>query len=446
METTIGLDIGTTSVKAVAADGDGNVIARAQVRHALRVPSADRLEHDPAEAWQAGVWAALRALGSPADLGVRAVNVSAMVPSFGAFDAAGQPLTPGLLYGDERGRRYKDPTGASDEGEWQAFLEWGVAAAPGAAHFWPAQAAANHALGGVGAIDTTCCATVSPVWFGTSWNASVIDGMGVAASQLPVVADLGAAVGRVSGTDAVLASGAIDAMGEGIVAGADEPGDVLVILGTTLIVWAVIDDWLEVPKLWTIPSMTVPKMLIGGPSNAGGLFLSWAAGLVPGEGLPADPARVPLWDPAVRGERVPVHDPDRRAGVHGLDLTHDAAACRRAAYEASGFAVRRMLDLAGDAGVLPVAPRRIVVTGGGVRVGQWVQAIADATALPTDVVAVPEGGALGSAWFARMAAGLEPGGMADAPRWARTSHRVDPDPAWAAACAARYPAWRAVAG
>jgi xylulokinase len=45
-EVTVGIDIGTTSVKAIAADGDGDVVARARVPHRLVVPTPDRLEHD----------------------------------------------------------------------------------------------------------------------------------------------------------------------------------------------------------------------------------------------------------------------------------------------------------------------------------------------------------------------------------------------------------------
>ena len=154
------------------------------------------------------------------------------------------------------------------------------------------------------------------------------------------------------------------------------------ILGSTLIVWAVIGDWREADGVWTVPHTAPGKVLIGGPSNAGGLFLNWVDRLLgpAGDdrarlgGLPADAARVPVWQPYLRGERVPFHDPDRRASLHDLDIGHDASAVRRAAYEASGFATRHLLDLGGS------EPRRIVATGGGVRDAAWVQALADATA------------------------------------------------------------------
>jgi xylulokinase len=110
---------------------------------------------------------------------------------------------------------------------------------------------------------------------------------------------------------------------------------------------------------------------------------------------------------------------------------------RRAAFEASGFVTRRILDLARQHH--GIEPRRLVASGGGTRVDDWVQAVADATALPIDCVAVPEGGALGSAWLARIAAGLEePTAMTEGRRWARVGRRVDPDPAWVEPMDRRY--------
>jgi xylulokinase len=73
-----------------------------------------------------------------------------------------------------------------------------------------------------------------------------------------------------------------------------------------------------------------------------------------------------------------------------------------------------------------------------------VQALADCTGLPVDCVAVPDGAALGSAFLARMAAGLETD-MRDARRWARTARRVEPDPRWTVAVKERYERFRELA-
>ena len=133
------------------------------------------------------------------------------------------------------------------------------------------------------------------------------------------------------------------------------------------------------------------------------------------------PDRVPVWLPYVRGERTPFEDHTLRSNIYGLDIGSGAEALERAAYEASGFVVRRMLERAG------VKPTRIVASGGGSRVTAWMAAVADATDLPVDTVAVPEGAALGAAYFARLAAGLE-SSLDDSTRWSAVgrTHRTGP--------------------
>ena len=156
--------------------------------------------------------------------------------------------------------------------------------------------------------------------------------------------------------------------------------------------------------------------------------------------LDVEPDDLPVWLPYVRGERTPLHRPDLRSSLHDAALHHDSAHLLRAAYEAAGFVVRHHLDLARPAGLVP---RRIVAAGGGTQSEAWMQALADCTDLPVEVVAVPEGAALGSAFVARCVAGLEPN-MTDARRWARTTRAVEPRPDWVAASQPRYERFRAL--
>ncbi|HVS67495.1 MAG TPA: FGGY family carbohydrate kinase, partial [Mycobacteriales bacterium] len=98
---TVGIDIGTTSVKALAVDGDATIVARARVPHDIHAPDVDVFEHDARQAWVDGPRKALDELGVSEFDGI---SVATMVPSFTAVDEAGMPFTPGLLYGDHRGR------------------------------------------------------------------------------------------------------------------------------------------------------------------------------------------------------------------------------------------------------------------------------------------------------------------------------------------------------
>lgn len=433
---TIGIDIGTTAVKAVAADEDGHVVARTRIPHQLQVPAADRLEHDADEAWRRGPLAAMGELGRPDAV---AVAVTAMVPSLTAVDDEGRSLTPGLLYGDSRGR---GPAGADTtflSGETVEFLRWTAREAPDAKGYWPAAAVANHALAGEAVLDNATASTTYPLFDGTEWSEDACADCGATADRMPRVELTGAAAGQLRDTDTVLAAGSVDALCEQLVAGAGRVGDVVVLCGTTLIVWTTIPEYREVPGLWTLPHITAGKFQIGGPSNAGGLFLGWVNDLVAEDNSTVDPGRVPVWSPYVRGERTPYFDPDRRAVLDSLDLTHGGASVRRAGYEASGFVVRQLIEMSG------ASPARIVATGGGTRVQPWMQAIADATGLPVDVSAVPEGAALGAAFIGRMAAGLETS-TADAARWASTDRVVEPDPAWTNPIQDRYARFLELAG
>ena len=56
---TVGVDIGTTAVKAVAVDGSGTVLARSRIPHRLISPAPDLLEHDAGRAWRRGPLQAL---------------------------------------------------------------------------------------------------------------------------------------------------------------------------------------------------------------------------------------------------------------------------------------------------------------------------------------------------------------------------------------------------
>jgi len=447
---TVGIDIGSTAVKAVAADADGRVLARVRVPHRLISTASDRLEHDAEKAWRRGPRQALAEVSTGLD--VAGVCVAGMVPSLAAVDRRGRPLTPGLLYGDARGYLEEGvPPTPGSMPDAEGFVRWAHRAHPDAAGYWPAQAVAGYALAQVPAIDSAMSATLGRLLHWGQWSEATLTEFGVRPDQMPTIVPLGGPAGTVTGTGAVLAGGTVDALCDQIVAGADEVGDVLVVCGATLIVWAVIGEWVDAPGLWTIPHTVPDRILIGGPSNAGALFVDWARSLLRGgfrrppaersgpDRHPAgelapragDPERIPVWLPYLRGERVPFHDPTLRSGLHGLDITQDATALERAAYEASGFVIRRIVERGG------VAARRIVASGGGTRVGPWMQAMADAAGLPVDVVAVPEGAALGAAYLARMAAGLAPT-LEGSGAWARVGYRVDPDPAWQAAAARRY--------
>jgi xylulokinase len=447
---TVGVDVGTTSVKALAVDDEGAVVARSRVAHSVVAPEPDILRHDAKRAWRSGPRRAFEQVTAQLSDGphrLAGVAVASMVPSLTAVNRQGVPQLPGLLYGDREGRVTKE---ADDDAvllpgtmpDAEGFLAWAADAVPEAMGYWPCQAVASYALAGVPAIDTGVTASLGALHRHGHWNAELLASLGVREEQMPAVFPMGQPAGTLPGSDAVITGGTIDALCDQIVAGAYHPGDVLVIFGATLIVWAVSDEWIVAPGLISYPHTTRDRFLIGGPSNAGALFVDWARRLLRGTPQPGPdrerldprlgrPDRVPVWLPYVRGERTPFEDHSLRSNLYGLDIGSGPEALERAAYEASGFVVRRMLERSG------VKATRIVASGGGSRVTAWMAAVADATGLPVDTVAVPEGAALGAAYFARMAAGLETS-LDDSARWSAVGRKIEPDPAWARAASVRY--------
>lgn len=432
---TIGIDVGSTATKAVAVDEDGTIMARTRRPHELRVRAPGLLEVDPAVAWHLGslqAWRDVRDSGDP-----KAVCVAAMLPSLTAVDDRGVPFGPGLLYGDARGEAIAGLPPVGNE-EWLGFLRHLAGLYPGAAGFWPAQTVANHALAGVAALDTATAMAAVPLLGSAGWEEALCNEIGIRPEQLPRLVAGWEPAGEVDGVP--LGAGIPDGLAELAVAGATDAADVIVTLGSTLLCWIVLDGWQEVDGLWTIPHVVPDRCLVGGPSNAGGLFWDRVRAMLgeppAGEDFGAlladlDPGDLPLWLPSIHPERTPVAGSARTASLLGLEATHRRAHLFRAALEATGFVVRRHIDTAGT------ATGRIVATGGGTVVGPWIQALADCTGRPIHVGAVPESAALGAAFAARLVAGLETD-LAAGARWATTSRIVEPDPRWTDAVEARY--------
>ena len=429
---TVGIDIGTTSVKAVAVTADGTVIARSRVRHPLISTRADELRHDVQRAWRQGPRRALKALG---DVRPRALSVTGMVPSLAAVGRRGIPLSPGLLYGDGGGRGESHEAGPL-VGESAAFLRTLSAEHPDARGFWPAQTTALAALGAPPVVAATTSFVLAPLAVGGAWNAEVLEACGVDEAQLPSIVPDRTPVAEVDGI--LLDPGGIDVMCERLVSGATQEGDVLVLCGSSLITILRLPDGHSCPP--SIPAFPQPGggAIATTASNAGGLFLDWVDRVIAPARGDVHPERVPVWSPYLRGERTPWQDPDRRGQLVDLHLGHDAAALRQAAFEAAGFVVRHHLDLT-------AAPaKRIVAVGGGTTSSAWMQALADTTGLPVEVAAAPDGAARGAAYLARMSAGLDEH-LSRASEWARTSHTVEPRQAWTGPISQRYQRFRELA-
>ena len=431
-QVTVGLDIGTTSVKAVAVDASGKVVARTRVPHRIEA-TEHRLRHDANQAWRRGPRRALKALG---DVSPRALSVTGMVPSMAAFSRRGLAVSDGLLYGDAEGRP-ADRQGMPDlVGDAPEFLRALVRQSPDAAGYWSAQTAATVALGGPPVLAADVAMVLWPLAGGDVWDQSVLDECGASIDTMPQIVPNRTPVADVDGM--LLDGGSIDVACERIISGVED-GDALVICGSTLIVMASLP-----PGGTTDPSILAYPDETGGQtataaSNAGGLFLNWVDRNVAKSRDAVAPDTVPVWVPYIRGERTPWADANRRAGLADVHQGLDAAALRRGAHEASAFVARHLLEL------MNMSPRRVVAVGGGTQVDGWMQALADVVGVPVDAATDPETAAIGAAFCARITAGLE-SDLRDGARWKRPTRRFDPNPDWADPVKRRYTRFRELVG
>ena len=407
------------------------------VPHELQIPAPTGSSTTPTSAWRDGPRRGARARVCD-DVDARGVSVAAMVPSLTAVDADGVPLDAraALRRRARPHRRAERAANPAESGELLAFLRWTAAEAPDAGGLL-ARAGGREPRaerrGGPRHVDR-----------GDRVPAVRLDRRGTprspaagsvhASSSCRASCRRAGTRGRVGGADGpALASGCIDALADQIVAGRRRRRRrPRAARHDAHRVGRHAEPRRRCPGYWVIPHTAAGKLLAGGPSNAGGLFLNWATRARSREPEPArrDPDRVPVWAPYPRGERVPLHDPDRRGRARrsrphprrgrGPARRVRGVGLRRAPHARRGARRARRRRRGGSS---PPA------AGPGSTSG--CRRSPTAPALPVDCVAVPEGGALGSACLARIAAGLEePTAMTDASRWARAGRTVEPDPAW----------------
>jgi xylulokinase len=241
-----------------------------------------------------------------------------------------------------------------------------------------------------------------------------------------VTTDAAAATGIPAGTPVM--AGTIDAWAESLSVGVQEPGDTMLMYGTTMFIVDVVDVLRPRASMWGTTGL-VPgsRCLAAGMATSGALtgWLRTLAGGPPFEELLAEAAAIPAGShglvalPYFAGERTPLYDPRARGLILGLTLRHGRAHLYRALLESIGYGVRHILETLEAAGG---ASRRLVAVGGGTRGGLWAQIVSDVTGQPQEIPAETIGACYGDALLAAQGVGLVPAGTT----WARVASVVQP--------------------
>jgi xylulokinase len=446
----LGLDVGTSSVKAILVSAGGHVEAAASKPLTLQTPQPGWAEQDPESWWTASVASIRELLTRHPGAGVACVGVSGQMHSSVFLDKSGTVIRPALLWCDGRTtaecREIEQRAGGEDRlREWvcNAALEgftlpkvlWLRNREPAAfarlATVLLAKDFVRLRLTGVLATepsDASGTLVFDPAH--VRWSPEMLAAMDLSSALLPNVGGSAEVLGRVTDSASkltgipagtpVVGGGADNACGAAGV-GAVQPGEAVASWGTSGTVLAPTAEPYVDPRLRAHTFCHVAPNLwyvMGVVLSAGGAF-AWyrdqcarelpqqdrddilvdeARAIAPGaEGV--------TFLPYLQGERTPHRDASLRAAFMGLSLAHTRAHMTRAVLEGVCFALRDSLEILKS---LELAPASLLLTGGGAKSAFIRQLQADVFGVPVTTVNREEGGAYGAALLAAVGAGAFP--------------------------------------
>jgi xylulokinase len=450
----VGLDVGTTGVKALAVAEHGEVVGRAEVGYELSTPRPGWAEQNPEDWWRA-TQEALEGLGADE---VSGIGLSGQMHGLVALDADEQILRPAILWNDQRTgeqvREIEERIGlerliaATGNRALTGFtapkLLWLREHEPAVyeriAHILLPKDYVRLRLCGERAIDVADAS--GTLLFDVAhrrWSDEVCDALDIDRGWLPRALESPEVSGE-TGEGIPVAAGAGDQAAGALGVGVVEAGAPLsVVLGTSGVVFCALPEFAAdeearvhafchaVPETWH--AMGVMLSAAGSlawlrstvaPGGDYGELVGEAAGWEPGtEGL--------TFLPYLAGERTPHADPDARGAFTGLGLRHDRGALVRAVLEGVAYGLRDSLDLIAGLGPLPDRGR---VSGGGARSEEWLRIVASVLELPLERTAADEGAAFGAALLGGVAGGLWASPREAAEAAVRPTATVEPVADW----------------
>lgn len=474
----LGLDIGTSAVKAVLVDGNQSVIATAETPLAISRPQPGFSEQNPEDWWQATLASidALKAQAPAALSAVQGLGLSGQMHGAVLLDKNGAVLRPAILWNDGRAAvecrelearfpaLHRIAGNLAFPGFTAPKLMWVKKHEPEifarTAKVLLPKAYVGYRL--TGEMVEEMSDASGTLWLDVGardWSDAALAATDLSRENMPRLVEGSAAAGRIKPELAarwgmtrppVLAGGAGDNAAGAVGLGAIKAGNAFVSLGTSGVLWATTDRYAPNPE----SSVHAFCHAVPGTWHQMGVILSAASGLgwwsdvskvSPGDLLaplgdaPAGPSRVTFL-PYLSGERTPHNDTAIRGAFIGLDHDTSRETLTQAVLEGVAFAFRDCLDALVAAGT---HLEQADVIGGGSRSRFWIAVLANVLGLPLNRIEDGErGGAFGAARLARMAAtGEAPGDICLPPRRIET---ILPDPVLQQAYAERHALYRAL--
>jgi xylulokinase len=462
----VGLDVGTTGVKALALSPEGEVLARAEEEYDLSTPRPGWAEQDPEDWWQAAE-RALAALGAER---TTSIGLSGQMHGLVVLDEQSRPLRPAILWNDQRtglecaeieervglARLVKLTGNRALTGFTAPKLLWLRRHEPDVfgriAHvllpkdYVRLRLTAEHASDVSDASGTLLFEVAN-----RRWSDELLAELDVDPAWLPRALESPDVSGQTS-AGVPVAAGAGDQPAAALGVGVDRPGPLSIVLGTSGVVFAALPGYAADPQARVHAFChAVPGawQAMGVMLSAGG-SLRWLRDLLGTDGYGELTAAAEPWPPGAEGlmflpylagERTPHADPHARGALTGLALRHDRGAVTRAVLEGVAYGLRDSLELLKELGVEPSAGR---VSGGGARSDLWLRIVASVLDLPLDRTAVDEGSAYGAALLGGVAAGVFRDVHEAVAACVRVRETVEPEARWRPAYERGYERFRAL--
>ncbi|MDW8052667.1 MAG: xylulokinase [Armatimonadota bacterium] len=477
----LGIDLGTSGVKALLIDAAGRVIATATETYPLYTPQPLWAEQDPNEWWDATCRAIRQLLSTsqvnPAD--IKGIGLSGQMHGSVFLDEAGESIRPALLWCDQRTAAecawITERVGESTvlqttlnpvlTGFQAGKIIWLRNHEP--AHFARVRRVLlpkdfiRYRLTGEAATEVSDAS-------GTAlfdvpkrdWAYDILDTLELPREWFPKVYESPEITGRVSaqaaqatglaeGTPVVGGAGdqAAGAVGVGVV----ESGRASVSIGTSGVVFAHLDAprvdlqyrthtfCHAVPGAWHVMGV---MLMAGGalqwyrdtfaPDVPFETLLQEAEGVAAGaEGL--------LFAPYLSGERTPYPDPQARGAFVGLTIAHKRGHCTRAVLEGVAFGLRDSLEILR---AMQVPLHELRLTGGGAKSPLWRQILASVFQQPVYTLQAEEGPAYGVALLAGVGVGVWRSVPEACAATVQIASHTTPNPAQAAVYESAYTRYR----
>jgi xylulokinase len=453
--TLVGLDVGTTGVKGVAINPDGEVVGKAEEGYPLSTPQAGWAEQDPEDWWRASR-AALDSLGGEP----LAIGLSGQMHGLVCLDEQDRVLRPAILWNDQRtatecaeieervGRaRLIELTGnRALTGFTAPKLIWLRRHEPDVyariRHILLPKDYVRLRLTGKRAIDAADAS--GTLLFDVArrrWSDQVVDALGIPFEWLPPV------------HESTEIAGAGDQQAAAVGVGAIQPGVLSVVLGTSGVVLASLPEYAHDPEARVHAFChAVPETweAMGVMLNAAGSLRWFREALAPAASYEELTAEAELSSPGadgltflpyLQGERTPHADPSARAVFEGLTLGHGRGTLVRGVLEGVAFGLRDSLELLRELGVEPRVAR---ASGGGARSRIWLEIVASVLGLPLELTVVEEGSAYGAALLGGVATGVFTDAREAVAACVRVRDTIEPNPDWAARYEEGYARFRAL--